>query len=361
MARRLVFDRMLFAAVLLLLCLGLVMVFSASAVLARQHEMSVNLFFVKQAVAAVAGLIAMLVVMHVDYRRLRNPLVVYALVIGVLVLLVGVLFAPAMNNTRRWFYIAGISFQPSELAKLALVPFIAYQIDKKRDQVSGWPVLVPCFGMAVLMSALIFAGRDLGTAVLLAVPAVTMIFLAGLAWKLMLLGGLVALPTLAAGILTSSYRMKRWFAFLDPEGDPLGHGFQVLQSLIAIGSGGLLGLGPGNSVQKLHFLPSPHADFIFAIVAEELGFVGAMAVIGLFGIVLWRGVVAGLRAPDTFGRFLAWGLTSVIVIQAFIHISVALSLLPTTGVPLPLISHGGSSLVVSLIGCGLILNVSQHA
>lgn len=361
MARRLAFDRILFAAVMLLVGLGLVMVYSASAVLARQRGLAVNPYFIKQTVAAVVGIGAMLLAMHIDYRQLRRPAVVYGLVVGVLILLVAVLFAPALNNTRRWFFIGGLSIQPSELAKLALIPFLAYQINKKRDRLNHWTVLIPCAFLTGLMVTLIYMGRDLGTAVLLMVPAFALVFLAGLSWHFLAIGGLVLMPVLIGTIMMTPYRLKRWTAFLDPDADPLGHGFQVLQSLIAVGSGGLFGRGPGNSLQKLHFLPSPHADFIFAIVAEELGFIGAMAIVGLFSVVLWRGLRAGLRAPDDFGRYLAFGFTSVLVVQAFIHVSVALGMLPTTGVPLPLISHGGSSLVTSLIACGVILNVSQHA
>ena len=311
--------------------------------------------------AAAVGTGAMLLVMYLDYRVLRRPTVVYTLVVGVLILLVMVLFAPALNNTRRWLFIGPVSIQPSELAKLALVPFIAYQIYKKRDRLNHWSVLVPCSFVTALMVTLIYMGRDLGTAVLLTVPAFTLVFLAGVSWQLLATGGLALMPVLIGTVLLTPYRLKRWMAFLDPEADPLGNGFQVLQSLIAIGSGGLAGLGPGNSVQKLHFLPSPHADFLFAIVAEELGFLGASVVIALFLLILWRGVVAGLRAPDELGRFLAWGFTAALVVQAMVHISVALGLLPTTGVPLPFLSHGGSSMVTSLVAAGVILNVSQHA
>jgi cell division protein FtsW len=161
-------------------------------------------------------------------------------------------------------------------------------------------------------------------------------------------------------VIREPYRLRRLVEFLDPGGDPLDAGFQQMQSLIAIGSGGLFGLGPGNSVQKLYFLPSPHADFIYSIAAEELGFLGALVIVALFGVVLWRGLLAGWRAPDTFGCYLAVGFTVLIVAQALIHVSVTLSLLPATGVPLPLLSHGGSSLVTTLAACGLVLNVSQH-
>jgi cell division protein FtsW len=358
MARKLAFDRVLFATVLVLTGLGLVMVYSASAVFAR--EQGVNPLFFKQSLAAVLGLVAMGVAMHVDYRWLRRPAVVYTLLIGAVVLLVAVLFTPEINNSRRWFYIGGVSVQPSELAKLALIPFVAYQIDRKSERLNDYALLVPCAFFTASMAALIYLGRDLGTTVLLIVPPLVMIFLAGLSVRYLLLGAGMVLPLVAAAVAVEPYRLQRLTAFLHPENDPLGTGFQPLQSLIAVGSGGVFGLGPGNSVQKLYFLPSPHADFIFSIVAEELGMVGAVLVVGLFGVLLWRGVMAGWNAPDELGRYLAWGFTTLIVAQALIHVSVTLSLLPTTGVPLPLISHGGSSLVTCLTACGLVLNVSQH-
>nr|XP_061799079.1 stage V sporulation protein E-like [Nerophis lumbriciformis] len=336
------------------------MVYSATAVLAQSKGYNLNLYFLKQVLAAVVGLAAMLAVMHVDYRVLKRPVVAYVLVGGALALLVAVLFAPALNNSRRWFYLGGLSIQPSELAKLALVVYIAYQIDRKRDFGQSYAFLVPAAVMTALMASLILLGRDLGTTVLLVVPAVLMIFLAGVSWRYLAIGGLITLPLAAVGVLIEPYRFKRLTAFMDPQADPLGSGFQLLQSLIAIGSGGVFGLGPGQSLQKLYFLPSPHADFIYAIVAEELGFIGAVAVLALVAVLLWRGVLAGLQAPDLFGRYLAWGLTGLLVIQSMIHISVALGLLPSTGVPLPFISHGGSSLVTSLVACGLVLNVSQH-
>ncbi len=359
MARKLVFDRGLFATVLLLTGLGLVMVYSASAVFARE-SVALNPLFAKQSIAALLGLAAMLAVMHVDYRHLSRPIVIYGLLFGVLVLLIAVLFTPAMNNARRWFFIAGVSVQPSELAKLVLIPYIAYQIDRKSDRLDSYAFLVPCAGATAVLAALIIFGRDLGTTVLVCAPPLVMLFLAGLRLRYLMVGGAFLLPMVVLAVVSEPYRFKRLTAFLAPENDPLGTGFQPLQSLIAVGSGGIFGLGPGNSLQKLYFLPSPHADFIFSIVGEELGLVGALGVLILFAIFLWRGVVAGQRAPELFGRYLAWGLTSLVVIQALIHISVALSLMPTTGVPLPLISHGGSSLVTTLVACGLVLNVSQH-
>ncbi len=360
MARKLAFDRLLFIAVMLLLGLGLVMVFSASAAIARDGGQGFNPLFAKQCIAAIIGLAGMVIAMHIDYRWLRRPAVVYALLAGALFLLVAVLFAPSLNNSRRWFFFGGISVQPSELAKLALVAYIAYQIDKKLDRINSYAFLIPCSFVTALMACLVLLGRDLGTTVMLFLPSFMMIFLAGVSVRYLLLGGAMLAPVVLVSVLLVPYRLKRVMSFLEPEKDPLGSGFQLLQSLIAVGSGGLFGLGPGNSVQKLHFLPSPHADFIFSIIAEELGLIGVLLFLGLIAVLLWRGAVAGLEAPDVFGRFLAWGLTCMVVAQALIHVSVAVALIPTTGIPLPFISHGGSSLVATLVACGLILNVSQH-
>jgi cell division protein FtsW len=368
MAKKLAFDKVLFTTIMVLVGLGLVMVYSASAGIARGahsggqagHESLLNPFLLKQGLWAGLGLLAMLFVMHFDYRRLQRPAMVYSLLGGLLVLLVGVLFSPELNGTRRWFFLAGISLQPSELAKIALIPFLAYQIDRKQERVNHFDLLLPIALATGLSAGLILLEPDMGTAVLLALTAFLMVFLAGLSWRYVIGIALAALPMLWFLVISVSYRRARLFAFLDPEKDPLGKGFQALQSLIAVGSGGVLGLGPGRSVQKLYFLPHPESDFIFAILAEELGMVGALAVVALFGVLAWRGILAGLRAPDAFGRYLAWGFTAIVVIQALLNVSVAIALLPTKGIPLPFISYGGSSLVVTLCICGALLNLSQH-
>lgn len=360
MAKKLAFDRVLFTAVVLLVGLGLVMVYSASTPMVRAQGHALNPFLLKQLIAATVGFLGMALVMHLDYRRLRDPRVVYTLLAGVVVLLVAVLFGPELNSTRRWLFFAGVSIQPSELAKLALVPFLAYQIDRKLELVNSRELLLPVAATTGLLSGLIVLQPDLGTAVLLIATAVTLLFLAGLSWRFLAAATAIALPLVWFLVISVPYRRARLFAFLDPEKDPLGSGFQALQSLIAVGSGGVLGLGPGESVQKLYFLPYPHSDFIFAIVAEELGLVGGLLVVGLFALLLWRGLRAGLRAPDPFGRFLGWGFAILLALQAFLNISVAIALVPTKGIPLPFLSYGGSSLVASLVACGVLLNVSQH-
>ncbi len=360
MAKKLAFDRVLFTVVVVLVGLGLVMVYSASAPMARAEGKAVNPFLVRQLIAAVVGFTAMLTLMHLDYRRLKDRRVVYTLIAGVVGLLVLVLFAPELDATRRWLFFAGVSVQPSELAKLALVPFVAFHLDRKLDRVNTRELLLPVGVATGLLAGLVVLEPDLGTALMLVATAAMLLFLGGLAWRYLAGGIALAVPAVALLVALEPYRRARLFAFLHPERDPLGSGFQALQSLIAVGSGGVTGLGPGNSIQKLYFLPYPHSDFIFAIVAEELGMIGAGIVLALFATLFWRGVRAGWRAPDRFGRFLGWGFAGLLSVQALINISVALALLPTKGIPLPFLSYGGSSLVVSLAACGILLNVSQH-
>lgn len=364
MAKKLAFDRVLFTAVVLLVGLGLVMVYSASGVVGGFTEYGVNRIFLKQILAVLAGALAMLVVMHVDYRRYKTRPAVYGLLALALGLLVAVLFAPPINGTRRWLLLGDLSFQPSELSKLVLVVYLAYLIERRAERRSEQPsereLLLPAAFVTVLMVALILLESDLGTALVVLVASGLMLFLAGVRYRYFLAGAAAVLPLVWVLIVSVPYRRARLLTYLDPERDPLDTGYQAMQSLIAIGSGGLFGLGPGQSLQKLHFLPYPHSDFIFAILAEELGLLGALGVLVLFLLVVWRGARAGLAAPDLFGRHLAWGVTGVLLVQALIHMSVASALMPTTGIPLPLISYGGTSMLISLTGIGVLLNVSQH-
>ncbi|MCH9650578.1 MAG: putative lipid II flippase FtsW [Deltaproteobacteria bacterium] len=360
MAKKLAFDKMLFTSVVALASFGLVMVYSASAAIARDLDPAINPFLVKQTLAAGVGLIFMATAMHIDYQILRRKWLVYALLGGIVVLLVAVLFSPAVNNARRWFFLGGISVQPSELAKLVLIPFLAYQIDRKWDRINQAQCLVPCLAIVGLLAGLLLLEPDMGTAVLLMTTAAVMLFLAGLAWRYVVTAFALSIPMLYLLVTMAPYRARRLGTFLRPDDDPLGSGFQISQSLIAVGSGGFSGLGLGQSLQKLYYLPHPHSDFVFSIVCEELGMIGALCLLALFGALIARGIRAGLRAPDRFGAFLAWGFTALLGIQALTHISVSLSLLPTKGIPLPFVSYGGSSLVSTLTAAGVILNVSQH-
>ncbi|MDH3254039.1 MAG: putative lipid II flippase FtsW [Acidobacteriota bacterium] len=359
MAKKLAFDRILFTVVIVLVGFGLTMVYSASVMVGGRGEGG-NALILKQALAAVIGLAAMWLAMHTDYRWLRRKVIVWSMVGGVAVLLLLALLSPELNNTRRWLFVGGFSFQPSELAKFVVVVFLAYQMTKYEESDRASRYLVPAVMTVGFLVILVLLGRDLGSALMLAAIAGLLLVLAGIPFLPLLTGALLTAPVVIAAVVMVPYRRQRFLAFLDPEKDPLGAGFQALQSLIALGSGGWIGVGLGQSVQKLRFLPYPHSDFVFAIVGEELGFIGALAVVALFLTLLWRGVRAGLRAPDPFGKYLAWGLSGAITVQALVHISVATSVLPATGITLPFISYGGSSLVVTLVTCGLLLNVSQH-
>jgi cell division protein FtsW len=359
MAKKLAFDRMLFTVTVVLVGFGLTMVYSAS-VAVRGVGGSGGGLIAKQTLAAMVGLIAMWLVMHLDYRWLQKKVVVWSLVAGAAGLLSLALLSPELNNTRRWLFVRGFSFQPSELAKLVTVIFFAYYMAKYEESGRVNRYLMPAILVGGFMALLVLLGRDLGSTLMLVAIAGLLLLLAGMPPLPMIGGGLVIGPLIAAAVFFEPYRRERFLAFLNPDKDPLGTGFQAIQSLIALGSGGWFGLGLGKSVQKLHFLPYPHSDFVFSIVGEELGFIGALAVIALFGVLLWRGLVAGFRAPDPFGKYLAWGLSGALAIQALVHISVAASMLPATGITLPFVSYGGSSLVVTLVTSGLLLNVSQH-
>ncbi len=360
MARKLAFDKALFTTVVVLVAFGLTMVFSASGAAAVESGGGANPFLVRQALAAAVGLLAMWVAMHIDYRRLARPAVLYTGLGALAFLLLAVLFQPALNGSRRWLFLGPLSFQPSELAKLAVVVFGAYQVERQRERSRSWELVVPCAAVACSYCALIMLEPDMGTAMLVALAALLVLFLGGSPLRFFGVCAGVLLPVGLLLVRLEPYRWKRVTAFLDPDRYALDAGFQASQSLIAVGSGGLFGVGLGNSVQKLHFLPHPQSDFIFSIVGEELGLMGALVLFALLGLLLWRGVVAGLRAPDVFGRHLAWGLVGMIVLQSVLHISVALSLIPTTGVPLPFLSAGGSALLATLVACGIVLNVSQH-
>ncbi len=360
MAKKLAPDRWLFTVIVLLVGVGLVMVFSASGPAARARGDGLNPFLLKQAASALLGFALMVGLMHFDYRHLRRPAVVYALVVAAVAALGAVLFSPEMNASRRWFFLGGLSIQPSEAAKLVLIVFLAYQIEKKHDRINQRELLLPCAAVTGLVAGLVVVEPDLGTAVLMLAVALTLMFLAGLSWRYLATGALLLAPAVVVLVVAVPYRLRRLLVFLDPESDPLDAGYQTLNSLIAVGSGGVFGRGLGGSVQKLYFLPHPHSDFVYSIVAEELGLVGALAVLGLFVLLAWRGARAGLKAPDPFGRYLGIGITASLVFQALINISVAVALLPTKGIPLPFISYGGSSLVTSMAACGVLLNVSEH-
>jgi cell division protein FtsW len=361
MARKLKSDKVLFVATLALVGLSIVMVYSASAVVGLERYGRPMMFLLKQGMWATLGMAMLGLVMRVDYRTYREPVFIWTSLVVVGLALVAVLFSPPVNNARRWFNVAGIGVQPSELAKLAAVFFIAALLERRMHRINdvGY-ALAPILLMVGCLFGLILLEPDFGTSMSLVLIATVMVVCAGLDYRYILGALLTAMPAVYILVMGTAYRRQRVLTFLDPWRDPLGAGFQIIQSLIAVGTGGVWGRGLMNGVQKLFYLPEPHTDFIYSVIAEELGLVGATAVLICFVVVTWRGIRVALRAPDTFGAFLALGLTTMIAVQAFINISVVLGLMPTKGIPLPFVSNGGSSLVINLVGMGILLNVSQH-
>jgi cell division protein FtsW len=359
-------DRTLFLVTLGLCMAGAVMVFSASAVTAQSMTGSAYGFFLRQVGAFFLGLLGMVALARLDYRLLRRPPVVFTALGTVVVLLVAVLFLDRAHATHRWVRLGPASLQPSEFAKLVAILFLAWFLElrlkgERFDVNHVWNTLVPVLGLALALAGLVVVEPDLGTALMIVFVAGAMLFEAGLSLRYLGFALAAALPAIYLLIVRVPYRYNRLMAFLHPSQDPQGAGFQLLQSLIAVGSGGFLGVGLMASRQKLFYLPEAHTDFIFAVLAEELGFFGAAIIVILFAVYGWRGVRAALAAPDDFGRLLAVGITFLVVGQALFNLAVVVGLLPTKGIPLPFISYGGSSLLVMLLGTGILLNISQYA
>ncbi|HXR99624.1 MAG TPA: putative lipid II flippase FtsW [Pyrinomonadaceae bacterium] len=362
MARKLAPDKWLFAATVGLALFGLVMVYSASAVMAQKENGNQFYYVLKQGVFVFIGFIVMLLAMQFNYQLLKNRRIIYGLLLACTIGLVCVFGFSATNGAHRWIKLPGFSLQPSEVSKLSLIIFLAYFLEKRAGEEGDfWRTFIPCGIVTGLLAAIIVIEPDFGTAMMLAVIFTVVIYAAGARVLHLAMAAAPALVVAAGLLIFVPWRLKRLITFLDPWADQQGSGFQVVQSLIAVGSGGTNGLGFAQGKQKMLFLPFAHSDFIFAVVGEELGLVGALAVIAVFALFLWRGVRTALLAPDRFGMLLSLGIVTSIVAQALFNISVVLSLVPTKGIPLPFISYGGSSLVPTLAAVGILLNVSQHA
>ena len=362
MAKRVSVDRWLFTVTMLLVFVGLVMVFSASAVMARERFGSPYAFLSKQLIWAAAGLAAMVVGMRVDYRRYKHPALVFSLLGLTTLLLISVFFLDRSHNTHRWFRVGAFSFQPSELAKPVLILFLAYFLEARTKTMDDWRnTLLPAAAPVVMLLGLIVLQPDLGTAIACAGIAACILYVAGMRLRYFAYAFGASLVPLYFLIFHVTFRRDRILAFWNPYAERQKAGFHLIQSLIAVGTGGITGTGLMEGKQKLFYLPEPHTDFIFAVTAEELGLVGALFVVGLFAIFLWRGMRASWRTEDLFGRYLAVGITTMVVLQAFINISVVLGLMPTKGIPLPLVSYGGSSLLVTLACVGVLLNITKQA
>lgn len=361
MPRRLTCDPILFVVILLLCVTGLVMVYSASAVIGAERYGSPYHFLVRQGLALIVGLGVMFLMMRANYRALGRAPVVYTLFGITTLLLIGALISPAVNGTHRWLKLGPLSLQPSEFAKLVLILFLAWRLQRDPGETNNMQkTLVPCLVLSGFFIFLVVLQPDLGTAISLCLFAAAMLATAGVKWRYLGAGAGVAVLLLLILVPMRGYQMRRLTAFMNPDEDPQGAGYQVRQSVIAIGAGGDTGLGLDSGRQKLFFLPYPYTDFIYSVIGEELGLAGTASVAAAYLIVLWRGLRVAARAPDLFGSYLAAGITVFLVAQAMINMSVAMGMLPAKGLPLPFLSYGGSSLVAGLMASGVLLSISQR-
>ena len=363
MSRKLTFDTWLFTVATLIVVVGMVMIYSASAMIATQRFGHGPYYFLtRQLVFLVAGAATVLFLMHVNPAILQDRRVQHGALGLVALGLIIALFQSPINGTHRWIDLPFFNLQPSELAKPAMILFLASFLARREERINDLTgTLLPVGFILALFAGLILLGRDFGTAMVLMLVAAGMIFAAGLSWKTVVVLFLTLVPAAFYVAISEDYRRDRLLTFLNPERDADGAGFQPMQSLIALGTGGFEGLGIGNGRQKLFFLPEPHTDFIFSIIGEELGFFGALLLLVAFALLAWRGYRIARYAQSRFVFYGALGCTLMIVTQALINISVALCLLPTKGIPLPLVSYGGSSLLASLMAVGLLLNFSQQS
>ncbi len=361
MAKRVGVDKWLFGTVLTLVVFGLVMVFSTSAVLAKAQYGSPYPYALKQAGFGIAGMVALFVLMRVDYRRYNNPRFIFPLIALTALMLLAVFAFAGMNGAHRWIRAPGITLQPSEMAKPVIVFFLAWFLQNRVHQMDDWRgTVLRAVAVPLVLAALILKEPDLGTALVCIGVTAAMLFLAGIELKYFLYAAVPGGIGLYWMLFHVAFRRARMLAFVNPDADPRGTGFHILQSLIAVGTGGFYGRGLMEGVQKLFYLPEPHTDFIFATICEELGLVGALFVVGLFAFLGYRGLRTAVLSTDPFARFLAFGFTTAILIQAFFNISVVLALLPTKGIPLPFISSGGTSVFITLASMGVLLNISRE-
>lgn len=361
MVRKGYIDWLMFAIAAGLAIFGAIMVYSASAMISLKEtqEQSQFAYFYKQLGFTIAGLLIMYAASRVDYHFFQNRYVVFGALAITVVLLLAVFGFPAINGAKRWIRFAGFSLQPSELTKIVLPVFLAWFLTKNEDSVGELrSTVLPCVGVLALLGGLVFIEPDLGTTIVLCAVFSAVYFAAGA--RMIHIASVAAVMAVvgAGALIFAPWRVQRIMAFLDPYKYADDAAYQVVQSLYAIGSGGVFGEGFAKGQQKLFYLPYPYSDFIFSVVGEELGLVGTLAVVIAFGLLLWRGARAAILAPDRFGTLLGIGITTGIIVQALFNISVVTSIVPAKGIPLPFISYGGSSVLVTLFAVGVLLNIS---
>ncbi len=354
------FDKALFLTTLALITIGLVMVFSSSAQLSHEKYHHLFHFFINQLTGVCLGILLILLAIPIKKPFYQNFYFIHGLLLISLVLMVLCFLMPPLAKTNRWVQFLGFRFQPSELAKLSLVLFLAYHLDRKKQRLNEYRTFLFPLAMLFLFLILIIRQPDYGTALLICLISLAVLFIAGVKLKYFLYMGIFSSGLFLFYLFQASYRLNRVLSFFDPERDPQGIGFQIIQSKMAVGSGGLVGVSIGESIQKLFFLPCAHTDYIYAIVGEELGLIGTLAILFLFFIFFWRGLLISQKAPNFFTQIVAAGITLTIFFQALLNISVVIGLGPSTGIPLPLISFGRSSLFCTSLSIGILLNISQR-
>ncbi|MCG6908974.1 MAG: putative lipid II flippase FtsW [Deltaproteobacteria bacterium] len=356
------YDVTLLFAVLFLVGIGIVMVYSASSALALKRFGSDYYFLKKQALFSLAGIIALVVCSHVPFRIYR--LLTYPLLLTALVLLVAVQIPSlgiSAGGSFRWLQIGSLSFQPSEFARLALIIYLAYSLSKKQEMIKNFSVgFMPHVIVLGMFTILILMQPDFGSVAILASIAWMMMFVGGVRILHLLSALLLILPLAYYFMLSAEYRVRRILSFLDPWQYPTDEGYQIVHSLMAFGTGGIWGTGIGKGYQKLFYLPEPHTDFIFSVIGEELGLWGALFIIGIYALILWRGIHIARHADDTFGTYLATGIIAAIAMQVCVNMGVTLGLLPTKGLTLPFLSYGGTSLLINMASIGILMNIGAR-
>jgi len=349
------------AIVSVLICIGIVMIYSSSGIYALKELGEDTYFLNRHLLFLLIGCLFTFVIMFIDYRSLRGmakPLILVSILLLILVLIPQI--GKASFGARRWFKLGPFSFQPSEFAKLAMMIYVADFLARKPNKICHlWKGFLPIILVLGVISLLVLKQPDMGNAVLISCIVLIMLFLAGAKWQHLASLSLLSLPAVYLLIVHVPYRMRRIMSFWDPWEDAQGVGFQLSQSQIALGSGGITGVGLGQSFQKLFYLPAAHTDFIFSIIGEELGLIGTMAVIFLFGAFIWQGARIAKRTTEPFGHFLSIGIVMMLGLQAVVNIGVSIGALPTKGLPLPFISYGGSALIFHMMAVGLLLNISR--